>query len=359
MQQKIKSRDLKIGMYVIIPTSWMDHPFFRREFLIKTQEHIEKIKSCVTEVVIDTSKGDAAGEDIAGGEQRDTDSQSIRKGETPDASEKETPVTEGIDSISHGDVNLPVPENWNPDKFVSEELRDAIHDKSLSPQEKAHAVYDFSLEIMHKLIDNPTIKNIETVKGYLCEVVDVILSENKTASHLLKITSHDFYTYTHSVNVGILSVMLSKVLVKNYDEKQMRELGAGFFLHDLGKVKIDSAIINKPGKLTKDEMGIMRTHPYQGYKLLEDANQLTEDCKIIVMQHHERENGAGYPRRLKGDEIHLFGRICCIADVYDALTAQRSYKTGLTPFEALTVMKESMIDHFHKEIFKEFVLLLK
>ena len=139
----------------------------------------------------------------------------------------------------------------------------------------------------------------------------------------------------------------------------MRELGAGFFLHDLGKVHVESSIINKPARLTKGEMFKIHTHPYQGYLLLKETNQLTEDCQIIVMQHHEREDGTGYPRRLIGDEIHLYGRICCIADVFDALTAERSYKPKLTPFEALKIMKEEMINHFHKEIFMEFVLLFK
>jgi len=137
----------------------------------------------------------------------------------------------------------------------------------------------------------------------------------------------------------------------------MHELGAGFFLHDIGKVRIDAGIINKPGKVTDEEMNIIRTHPYQGYKLLKDTNQLTEECMVIVMQHHEREDGTGYPRSIKGDAIHAYGRICCIADVYDALTAERSYKQRLNTFEALKLMKEQLLNHFHKDMFEKFVLL--
>ena len=121
--------------------------------------------------------------------------------------------------------------------------------------------------------------------------------------------------------------------------------------------KIDPAIINKPGKLTDQEMTIIRSHPYQGYKILKETNQLTEECMFIVMQHHEREDGTGYPRGLKGADIHTYGRICCIADVYDALTAVRSYKQQLTTFDALKLMKEQLMNHFHKELFEKFVLL--
>ena len=102
----------------------------------------------------------------------------------------------------------------------------------------------------------------------------------------------------------------------------------------------------------------MRSHPCQGYAILSEAGELSEECRIIVMQHHERQDGNGYPRRLRGDEIHSYSRICSIADVYDALTSERSYKKRFTPFEALTIMKEQMIDHFTTELFEKFVLLL-
>jgi HD-GYP domain-containing protein (c-di-GMP phosphodiesterase class II) len=104
-------------------------------------------------------------------------------------------------------------------------------------------------------------------------------------------------------------------------------------------------------------MKAMKAHPYQGYKILKETEQLTEECRIIAMQHHERDDGTGYPNCLKGTDIHVYGRICCIADVYDALTSERPYKQRLKPFEALKLMKEQMINHFHKELFDKFVLL--
>lgn len=176
---------------------------------------------------------------------------------------------------------------------------------------------------------------------------------------MLAITAHDFYTYTHSVNVGVLAVMLSRALFRNLGAHNMHELGAGFFLHDLGKIRVDPAIINKPGILTEEEMKKMRIHPYQSCKILAEAGQLSEECRIIAFQHHEREDGKGYPRRLQGEEIHVYGRIGCIADVYDALTAERSYKPRLSPFEALRLMKEEMINHFRRDLFEKFVLLFQ
>jgi HD-GYP domain-containing protein (c-di-GMP phosphodiesterase class II) len=206
---------------------------------------------------------------------------------------------------------------------------------------------------------NPSTSNLIEAKLGIAEIVDIILADDKTNEYLLNITSHDYNTYIHSVNVGVLGVSLAKKLFKKSDAHNMHELGAGFFLHDLGKVKIDINIINKPAVLSNDELLAMRLHPQHGYEILKQTRQLTQECKKIVLQHHERENGTGYPLGLKGEEIHLYGRICSLADVYDALNSSRPYRQGVRPFDALNIMKEEMLDHFHKELFQQFVLLFK
>ena len=132
-------------------------------------------------------------------------------------------------------------------------------------------------------------------------------------------------------------------------------LRKSIFLHDLGKCDVPNTLINKPTPLSESEWELMRNHPSRGNKLLSQANQLTKECGLIVMQHHEREDGSGYPFGKRGDEIHLYGRICTVADVYDALTSTRAYKKKLPPFEALKIMKDEMIHHFHQDIFNEFV----
>jgi len=139
----------------------------------------------------------------------------------------------------------------------------------------------------------------------------------------------------------------------------MHALGAGFFLHDIGKVNVDEAIINKQGKLTEEEMDMMRKHPARGFKLLNDTKQITIESRLIVLQHHERDDGRGYPRRLRGEDIHIYGRICSVADVFDALVSKRPYKSKLKPFDALKLMKEEMLAHFHKDVFEKFVLLFR
>jgi HD-GYP domain-containing protein (c-di-GMP phosphodiesterase class II) len=160
------------------------------------------------------------------------------------------------------------------------------------------------------------------------------------------------------VTVGILGISLCKELFKGSDAHNLHEIGVGLFLHDIGKVNIDSAIINKPGKLTEEEMAVIRRHPEYGYQILDETKQLSDECKHIVLEHHERFDGTGYPYKLKGVSINLYGRICSIADVYEALTALRPYKNRVTPIGALKIMRDEMLQHFQRTLFEKFANLL-
>jgi len=322
MQKTIPVRSLKLGMHVVLPLSWLKHPFLKNHFTISTRTEIDRIiEFGFKDVVIDLDKGI--------GDEAST---------VPETSP---------------------PATWAPEALMTTELREAINDRKLEPEKKARVVYTSSLQIMEKLLENPTAENITEVKKGIAEIVDLIISDTETSNSLLMITSHDFYTYTHSVNVGVYSIMIAKAYFSNLDAHDMHELGAGFFLHDIGKVRISPAIINKNGKLDAEEMAVMKTHPVHGYDILSETEHLTEECRVIVMQHHERSNGSGYPKSLRGEEIHSYGRICSMADVYDALVSDRSYQQKRTTYEALKLMKETLIDHFTLDLFGKLVMLFE
>lgn len=340
MKKKVKLKDLSVGMHITLPSSWLSHDFIKSRFKIDSPDLLIKVQAQRLEyAVVDYEKSNISEPDISN-----------------------VPSAEDLAYISHNDAIVdpkyePAPEDWSSRSVVPGELIDAIENKSLSPENKAKAVYHHSLEMMEHLLESPTAENIHAGKQAISSITDMILSDDKTADSLLRITSHDFYTYTHSVNVGVTGLMLSKALFKNSDAHDLHELGAGFFLHDLGKIKVKPEVLNKPARLTEAEMRHVRIHPYQGYKILDNANELSEECRLIIMQHHEFVDGTGYPRKLKGDEIHLYAKICGIADVFDALTAERSYKKAMPPFDALKLMKEQMLSHFDRELFNSFVRL--
>jgi HD-GYP domain-containing protein (c-di-GMP phosphodiesterase class II) len=322
--KKIAVRDLKVGMYVHMPISWDAHPFLRNKFLLSSPLEIKKIIDYgITELLIDPNKSQSSGEPA-------------------------------------GDAVKTRGEPVKPKSSVApEKLREAIRDSSLPAPEKSRIVRDNTMVMMDNLLRAPTKENIQETKETIGELVEMILADDETAGYLTKITSYDYYTYSHSVNVGFLAVSMAKALFRRSDGHDMYELGAGFFLHDIGKVQIDASIVNKPGRLSDAEMNEMRRHPSLGFRVLNEAQQLTEECKTIVLQHHERFDGTGYPKGLRGNEIHLYGRICSIADVYDALTTDRPYRQKMQPYEALILMKNEMINHFQRDLFEKFIRMLQ
>ncbi len=188
-------------------------------------------------------------------------------------------------------------------------------------------------------------------------LTDTILENHSNFSNLLKITTHDYYTYTHSLNVCSLSIGLGTELKLRRDP-DLLELGLGALLHDLGKCMIDLRILNKPGKLTEDEFKEVQKHVMAGSKLLiGSTTELPENSMITILQHHERMSGKGYPQRLKGDQIHINGRIGAIVDFYDALTTERPYKKAFSPFEAFKLLSKFQ-DDYDKSLIKKFIIML-
>lgn len=304
--------------------SWMDHPFLKQRFQIRSPQDIRRLKeNGIREVFVDT-------QELA-----------------PPPAPQPTETSPGTERTG------PSP----PMQEAADDLRIAIKAPDLPPKKRARTIYEQSIRLMGELLEHPTAANIHESKDAISGMVDLVLNDNDTANQLLYISNHDFYTYTHSVNVGVYAISLAKALYKGDNSHNMHELAAGFFLHDLGKVRLPAGIINKPGKLTEAEMEQVRLHPQHSFAILEETSTLSEECRCIAIQHHERHDGSGYPEGLQGDSIHQYARICCIADVFDALTAKRSYKPAYPAFQALKTMRDEMHDHFEPEMFECFVRL--
>ena len=169
----------------------------------------------------------------------------------------------------------------------------------------------------------------------------------------MKLSKHDYYTYNHSVNVSVYSIALCKKVYGD-DRKLLIQAGMGGLLHDLGKRAVPTAIINKPGKLDAAEWEEIKKHPEHGYTLLQKVATIPEESKRIVYEHHENIDGSGYPRKLCDTQISKLSKIATIADVFDALTTNRSYKKGLPPQEALQVMFGMAPGKFEPTIFNCF-----
>ncbi len=243
-------------------------------------------------------------------------------------------------------------------EYVEQNLDKIVRDNNIETREKAEIVYSSATFLMQKLFENPRAgNNIRRCEKLALNAVEFVLRDDRALETFLAVTSYDYYTYTHSVNVCIFSVALAQSTGLG-EMSELRVLGTGALLHDIGKSLIDKRIINKNGPLNSEEWAKMKEHPVQGVKLLRQTGGVPEECFTVVSQHHERCDGSGYPRGLRGDKIHPYGRVSAIADVFDAMTTKRVYRNAVGTFTALQTMKTEMHDGLDQDMFREFVQLL-
>jgi len=193
----------------------------------------------------------------------------------------------------------------------------------------------------------------DKLKQAVDQVVQELLANPKAAVSLQDIRTADEYTLGHSVNVCVLSTLLGAEL--GFTPQELKDLALGSLLHDIGKTAIPPEILNKPGKLTPEEAEVMNQHTTLGWTMLKDQSDVSYTSAIIALQHHERWSGGGYPMNLSGNQIYKFSRVCAIADVYDAMTADRVYRKGLGPAIALDTLSGPMHGYFDPKMLLAFL----
>ncbi len=240
--------------------------------------------------------------------------------------------------------------------YLENNFQHIVSDTSIPPDERTKIVHSAATNLVKDLFSDPKSGSMERTKVFAHNMVDYVIKDSKAAESLLKIAVHEYYTYTHSVNVAAVGTLFGQRL--GLGVKELKGLCTGILLHDVGKTRISRDILNKKGKLTKEEFDIVKKHPELGIEVLDETGIEFKEERIVAIQHHENDDGSGYPYGLKKDEIHLCGKIARIIDVYDALTAKRSYADAVRPFAALKEMKENMLNCFDTELFKEFIRFL-
>lgn len=185
------------------------------------------------------------------------------------------------------------------------------------------------------------------------DVVDFMVDEvtdQNVLYNIIDLRNHDHYTYLHSVNVGTIATIMGKNL--GLSRKELKELAAGALLHDIGKMCIASSILEKKGRLTYQEFVEMRAHPKYGYELVKGIPGANLLSAHVAYQHHEREDGSGYPRGLTGQQIHLYAKIVMVADSYDAMTSGRSYRRTLWSHEALAQLRSEAPEKYDPQMIR-------
>lgn len=225
---------------------------------------------------------------------------------------------------------------------VNDVIRDETRNEAVVLVKKMMTGYNFSLT-----------EDVEKVKAMVNKIIDELINNKDILYNLTEIKSVDDYTFEHSVNVCILSLITGIGL--GMDTERLKELGIGAMLHDIGKLYIPREILKKPSQLTVDEFEEIKKHTVLGFELLKKSDRLTMTSAYIALGHHERYDGSGYPLHLKNESIQIFARIVAIADVYDALTSDRVYRKKLKPSEVYEYITSLGIYHFDPKIVESFV----
>ena len=323
MLKKISVKQLTVGMFLKeFCGSWMEHPFWRNSFEISEAKVIEQIlASSIREVWIDTSRG----RDVA----RDEPVISV--------AESEAQINAELDAAAATVRDIaPV--------SVQQEMKRAAR---ICAQAKRAMTSMFQEARMGNAVEAGGARRLVE------EITDSVTRNPSALISLARLKTADDYTYMHSVAVCALMISLARQL--KVDESLIRKLGIAGLLHDMGKAMMPLEVLNKPGKLTDDEFRIMKSHPEEGFKLLRDSQYVDEITFDVVLHHHEKTDGSGYPERLKDTEISLYAKMGAVCDVYDAITSNRPYKSGWDPAESLRKMAEWANGHFDPTVFQAFV----
>lgn len=232
---------------------------------------------------------------------------------------------------------------------MRESWQELLLDQQLPTLDRVAALHDIVRNIMQYEFEHGTTDSIVANCQALGQgSVEALGTEPIVLKDLVRVLSHDYGTFTHSTNVSAYAVLLARAL--GFSKEDQVEIATGGLIHDLGKLDIDQQILNKPGKLDEQERKQIEMHPTLGLQRVIERDDLSQGVLMMVYQHHERMNGQGYPVGLSGDQIHPWGRLCAIVDVYEALTSNRPYRTALSSQTAFAVLQKGCRTEFDEEM---------
>ncbi|MFV0371183.1 MAG: HD-GYP domain-containing protein [Azonexus sp.] len=318
MLKKIPVTEVRIGMHIhAFCGAWINHPFWRNRFVLKDPKDLALIReSVVREVWINIDLG----LDVA-----------------------VAPESAPVAYETAAELPVEPPEPLPAKTSFADEVKRAGR---IVGKGREAVISMFQEVRMGKAIE------AEAAAPLVEEISNSVLRNPGALISLARLKTADDYTYMHSVAVCALMIALARQL--GLSEAEVREAGMAGLLHDMGKAMIPPEILNKPGRLTDAEFDIIKSHPAEGHRLLEEGSGASATVKDVCLHHHEKVDGTGYPKGLNGETMSLFAKMGAVCDVYDAITSNRPYKAGWAPADSLQRMA-SWKGHFDPAIFQAFV----
>lgn len=326
-QRRIGVDQLKIGMYVVeLDRPWLGSPFLFQGFPITSTAELDRLRSCCRYVYV------------------------LEHAPAFRSERRDAPTPSERARFSTRRLNIrPTPRTQpHPD---AREMARAV--------DAAREIYTNTHAYIGQVLEDARLGqglDTEPAREAVGKMIDSIVTNPNALTWLSLLKSRDEYTSFHSLNVCILSLLFAQHL--GLPPAELHELGLGALLHDIGKMQVPLDVLNKPAPLEPHEMELMKQHPSHGYEALRENGGVSARALDIVYSHHERFDGTGYPRGLKGAAISRDATIVAIADVYDAITTDRVYHPGISPHEALRLMYEHERPGFREEMMEQFIRCL-
>ncbi len=336
--KRIDTSQLRAGMYLHeLCGSWMEHPFWRSSFKLSDPKDIARIlASGVKQAWIDTARG----LDVDCGETEQQARERIERELVQTVAEPSA----AIQSTGPAPSIEPSPEAAAQRVSLAEELDRATQ----ICRDSRRAVMGMFREARMGAAIEPA-----SVAPLVEQIAGSVMRNPAALISVARLKTADDYTYMHSVAVCGLMIALARQM--GLDAGLVREAGMAGLLHDVGKMMVPNAVLNKPGSLTDEEFAQVKAHPVQGHALLSRSGLVSQAALDVCLHHHEKMDGSGYPHGLAGEDISLLARMGAVCDVYDAITSNRPYKRGWDPAESVRKMAEWSKGHFDPAVFQHFV----
>ena len=320
MKKKINIKDVRLGMHIdSLCGSWIDHPFWKKSFLLDQQKDLDSLLVCGTqELWIDTDLG--------------VDVESAVAPDSPSDAEA-------------ADSGAKIPEKIEPGPpvILSDEIKRA---------RKIHSQGRLDVTDMFSRACNKEELRLDRALILVDEIRRSTARNPNAFLGLTRSKSKEDYLCLHSIAVSALLILLGRNM--GMDHETMLSLGLAGLLHDIGNIGLPEDLVNKPGELSQEEYNIVKTHPRRGWEILREHN-LDNIVLDICLHHHERVDSTGYPEGLPVDSLSLFARMAAICDTYDSLISDSYYRKGISPANAIREMTKWLEGQFDQKIFHAFV----
>lgn len=323
MEKKIVTDEVKHGMYVCrLDRPWLETPFLLQGFYVMDDEDICSLKEYCDHVYIET--------------------------DAPDLELEPTDFSDGKRTWRQTLSDLPKPTTQYKDKTTVGEEIAVVKDL----QKEISSTVD---EIMNNVRDDKKL-DVERTKYVVSNMTESILRNPNAFMWMRTLKDKDSYTYSHCVDSSALAIAFGRYI--GLPRAELVDLGTGALLSDIGKVQLPRELLNKPGKLTEKEFEIVKKHVDYSVLIMEKSEGFSKTAIATAATHHERIDGSGYPRGLKGHEIPVLGRMAAIVDCYDAITSDRPYQRALSAYEAIRRLYDWRGSAFQGELVEQFIRTL-